>query len=129
MPLVKQGKYKEYYNKCKNVQKEMEECHNRYFDENGIYNPSYDVCSDFSYSIDQIYREATATKRGLEGLIEFSEQKTEKSIKQCKMRINEMESVISKCVDDFRSVCESFNNDFTDAERDTFDSLEITKEM
>lgn len=129
MPLVKQGKYKEYYDKCKSVREENERCHNHYFDEDGIYNSNYDIFSDFFYSIDGIYKEAIATKRGLEGLIEFSEQKTEKSIKKCEDCISEMESVINNCIDDFKSVYDCLVNDFTDVERDTFDNFEIMKEI
>ena len=129
MPLVKQGKYKEYYDKCKSIREKNELCHYHYFGKDGNYNSNYEVFSDFFYSVDEIYKEAIATKRGLEGLIEFSEQKTEKSIKKCEDCISEMESVINNCIDDFKLVYDYFGNDFTDAERDTLENFEIMKEI
>ena len=129
MPLIKQGKYKEYYNKCEAVKKKLECSHNRYFHKCGNYNCNYEAFSEFFYSVDDVYREAKDAKIRLEGLVEFSEQKTQESVKRCIMCIEEMEHVMNQCVEDFKSVYDSFYNDFTDVERDTLRNYEIYREI
>lgn len=129
VPLVKQGKFREYYSRCESVKKMSEQCHNRYFDEYRNYDCMYDVFSEFFYSVDEVYCEAQEVKNGLESLIEFSEQKSQESVEKCKSHIKEMEDVINQCIYDFKRVYDSYNNDFSDAERDTFPNYKIYKEI
>lgn len=129
MPLVKQGIFKQYYNKCKEIKKNADDCHDEFFDEYGNYASCSDVFSDYFYEVDFIYCEAVKLKTSLETLLEVSEQKTKKSIKKCNQAIKVLDEVIQSCIGDFRSVYDSFNNDFSFKERETFGNYEIYKEI
>lgn len=129
MPLVKQGKFKEYYNKCEEIKYNAEKCHNQHFDEDGNYNLFDDVFSGYFYFVDNIYREAFSMKTKLENLLEISEQKTDKSVERCVRYIEDMSEVIRLCIEDFKRVYDSFHNGFSDMERDTFQNYAIYKDI
>lgn len=127
MPLVKQGKFREYYNKCEEIVNEAQKCHDENFSEDGYYDGDEYVFSGYFYEVDFIYCEAVKLKTRLESLLEVSEQKTKKSIEKCEKSIKDLDQAIDMCIEDFRSVYDSFNNDFSDMERDTFGNYEIYK--
>lgn len=129
MPLVKQGKFKKYYNKCEEIKNNAEKCHYQHFEEDGNCKLFEDVFSGYFYVVDDIYREALSMKTKLENLLEISEQKTDKSVNKCAGYIEDMREVIRLCVDDFKRVHDSFHNDFSDMERDTFQNYAIYKEI
>lgn len=129
MPLVKQGKFKEYYDKCNKIKEDVGTCHNKYFSKNGDFKCKYEPFSEFFYAIDAIYCEARLIKGKLEGLVEISEQKTSESIEKCNKYIKEMEKVISLCIDDFITVYDLYDNNFTDMEKNTLPNFEIYKEI
>ena len=129
MPLVKQGKFREYYNKCEDIKNKAEECHNQYFNKYGYYNYFGDPFTGYFYIVDDIYKEAILMKNKLESLLEIAEQKTDKSVKKCENYIKDMNEVINLCVKDFRSVYDSYNNGFNDMEKDTFPNYDIYKEI
>lgn len=129
MPLVKQGKFNEYYIKCKEVIEDAERCHNQYFDEYDFYNCGYDPFSEFFYDVDNVYREAVSIKTKLENLLEIAEQKTDASIDKCEKYIIELDEVIYSCIQDFKTVYDMYNGDFTPVEMDTFQNYKIYREI
>lgn len=129
MPLVKQGKFREYYDQCEKIKEMEQDCHNQYFDENGCYECAYDVFSEFFYSVDDVYKEAVELKAKVESLLEIAEQKTEESIGRCEQCVNDLEDVIRSCLSDFRSVYDLYNHDFSDVELETFQNYRIYKEI
>lgn len=129
MPLVKQGKFKEYYNSCEKIKKKLEKYHSLYFDENDYYNCNKEIFSEFFYDVDDIYIEALSLKTKLEDLIKISEQKTEDSIERCNNYIADMEHVIEECKSDFKKIYDSFNGNFSDLEMETLKNYKIYHEI
>lgn len=128
MPLVKQGKFKEYYEECEKIEKDAKKCHNDYFDKNGFY--VYDISiADFFYDINTVYKSAKLMKKNLKNLMEVSEQKTQKSIKRCKEYIGRMKDVIRSCKQDVSDVYSLYKNNLTERERETLQMCEIYKEI
>lgn len=127
MTLIKQGIFKKLYNKSRGAIEEARKLHSKYFDEYDNYDCDYDFFSEFCYDIDGVYREAVDTKLKLQNLVETAEQKTDESVKKCKTCIDELDSTIVMCIEDFRNVYGMFNEDFSDMERRTFNNLEIYK--
>lgn len=128
MPLVKQGKFKEYYKKCEKIKKKAKKCHNYYFDKDGYY--TYDISySDFFTDINIVYKKAVSMKSKLKTLMDVSEQKTDKSIRRCEMYIDIMEDVIDSCKQDLNDVYSLYKNNLTDRERETLKMCEIYKEI
>lgn len=125
MPLVKQGKFKEYYNNCDNIENDFSSYREQYFNDDNEYNSNMDIISDFAYAVNGIYMDAKEMKHKLEGLSELSEQKTKGSVEKCKGCIRQMDSIISKCTDDFEKIVGYLNGDITEAEKDTLQNLEI----
>lgn len=128
MPLVKQGEFQKSYQECKRVMEEAEIYRRKYFDDIGGYNCNYDVFSDFFYEVDFVYIAAKNAKNKLENMILLAELKSETSVEKCNNYISEMNQVIEQCVQDFQEIYDSFEHNFTFAQKDTFVNYNIYRD-
>lgn len=129
MPLVKQGKFAEYYNNSESIVEKFKLCHNNNFDEWGNFIVDLDPFSNYFYEVDYIYKDAVELLSKLKSLLEVSETKTKNSVKRCNECIYAIELVISNCIQDFRTVYDLYQGDFTLLEQDSFQNYDIYKEI